>query len=266
MINHYQETEEKKISEEKFMNQTEKPWQLFLSKREYMSPDTIMVCDKTGAVLAGMKKNFCIDDEANAKLMRAAPELRDNLKLMVRLMESYANLPKDGSKRTEKELLDKMAKEGIAEARRVLDSVMNYRVQVYGSLPSPFDKENEPKEVALAPNERLEMGDDKPEEPVVERSESGFAKVKMSFDGTMTDEQIRVCRQYLEIIDLEREVGYTADKKRREAHYELLDAYGFEEERDTYDVTFNIPEGMTPRQLHDALVVLKMKQIEEEKH
>ncbi len=264
MISYYEEPEEKKIAEGKFLNQTEKPWQLFLSKQERMSPDTIMVCDKTGAVLAGVKKNFGIDDEANAKLMRAAPELQEQLKLMVRLVESYAKLPCDGSKKAEKGMLDGMAKEAIANARRVLDSITGYRVQVYGSLPSLFDKKEEPKEITLAPNERLEIGDDKPDEPAVERSESGFAKVKMSFDGTMTDEQIRVCRQYLEIIDLEREVGYTADKRRREAHYELLDVYGFEEERDTYDVTFNIPKGMTPRQLHDALVALKMKQLETE--
>lgn len=82
----------------------------------------------------------------------------------------------------------------------------------------------------------------------------------------MTQEQIRVCREYLDIINMIKEykdgdisvpTPYAFDYKRREVHNELLEVYGFKYESDTWDVTNDIPDGMTPRELHDKLMDLK---------
>ena len=85
----------------------------------------------------------------------------------------------------------------------------------------------------------------------------------MSSNSPMTKEQIKACREYLEIVELMRdwmlhERGFSPYNTRRiDLHFALLDAYGFESESDTLGVTDCIPEGMTPRELHDALMKLK---------
>lgn len=102
-------------------------------------------------------------------------------------------------------------------------------------------------------------------------------------ENTMTSKQIEACSDYLELIDtLKRNsndwmwepvrgrrsdfMTGTAEQLRTELHMKLLEAYGFEYENETYDVTNNIPDGMTVRELHDALMLLKKKkQMETEK-
>ena len=81
---------------------------------------------------------------------------------------------------------------------------------------------------------------------------------------TMTQEQIRICREYLEVVELCKEYiensvtfGCPFDQLRSNVHFELLQIYGFDAESDTLEVTSNIPNGMTPRQLHDELMKLK---------
>ena len=95
-------------------------------------------------------------------------------------------------------------------------------------------------------------------------------------ENTMTSKQIEACRDYLELIDaLKRNSNNwmwepvrgrrsefttgSAERLRVELHMKLLEAYGFEYENETYDVTNNIPDGMTVRELHDALMLLKKK-------
>lgn len=95
-------------------------------------------------------------------------------------------------------------------------------------------------------------------------------------ENTMTSEQIEACRGYLELIDtLKRNSNNwmwepvrgrrsdfmtgSAERLRVELHMKLLKAYGFEYENETYDVTNHIPDGMTVRELHDALMLLKKK-------
>ena len=93
----------------------------------------------------------------------------------------------------------------------------------------------------------------------------------------MTQEQIKACREYLSVIEMIKEANsldpYDSEsprlgvmmtgafeERRRDAHYKLLDTYGFKYESDTWDVTSDIPDGMTPRELHDKLMDLKRKQ------
>jgi len=94
-------------------------------------------------------------------------------------------------------------------------------------------------------------------------------------ENTMTSEQIEACTEYLNLIeDLKRwsndsltwepvrgrRSDFTTgsfERARQDAHFKLLEAYGFEYEYETADVTGNIPDGMTVRELHDALMLLK---------
>ena len=96
-------------------------------------------------------------------------------------------------------------------------------------------------------------------------------------ENTMTSKQIEACTEYLNLIeDLKRwsndsltwepvrgrRSDFTTgsfERARQDAHFKLLEAYGFEYENETYDVTSNIPDGMTVRELHDALMLLKKK-------
>lgn len=79
----------------------------------------------------------------------------------------------------------------------------------------------------------------------------------------MTKEQIEICREYLEIVELmkewwtEKEAYNPYNQRRADIHFELLTIYGFDSVSDTLEVTGNIPDGMTPRELHDALMKLK---------
>ena len=89
-------------------------------------------------------------------------------------------------------------------------------------------------------------------------------KGKTTMTETMTQEQIRICREYLEVVELCKEYiensvtfGCPFDQLRANVHFELLQIYGFDTESDTLEVTSNIPDGMTPRQLHDELMKLK---------
>ena len=81
----------------------------------------------------------------------------------------------------------------------------------------------------------------------------------------MTDEQIRICREYLEVVDLMKNwwSQHTSwspyNQLRANVHFELLALYGFNSESDTAEVTDNIPDGMTPRELHDKLMELKSR-------
>lgn len=85
----------------------------------------------------------------------------------------------------------------------------------------------------------------------------------MSSNSPMTQEQISICREYLEIVDLMKNWWQTNttwspyNQLRANIHFELLTLYGFDAESDTAEVTNNIPDGMTPRELHDALMKLK---------
>lgn len=91
----------------------------------------------------------------------------------------------------------------------------------------------------------------------------------MADKNVMTEEQIRVCREYLEIVELMRdwmlnEKGFSPyNELRINRHFNLLEVYGFECESDTLGVTDDIPEGMTPRELHDKLMELKRKRADE---
>ena len=101
-------------------------------------------------------------------------------------------------------------------------------------------------------------------------------------ENTMTSEQIEACTEYLELIEnlkrnnndwlwepvRGRRSNFTTgafEYARQDAHFKLLEAYGFKYESDTYDVTNNIPDGMTVRELHDALMLLKEKKKMENK-
>lgn len=79
----------------------------------------------------------------------------------------------------------------------------------------------------------------------------------------MTAEQIRVCREYLEIMELildyrkDHPNSWTLpmyDLRRYEAHMEILRVYGFGRESDTHRATGYIRKGMTPRELHEELL------------
>jgi hypothetical protein len=93
----------------------------------------------------------------------------------------------------------------------------------------------------------------------------------------MTSNQIKVCKEYLEIISLiqevidqkEHETGdcvagnyytwvpekYEAERKR--AHKALLDEYGFVDELETNEVTSQIERNWTPADLHERLIRIK---------
>lgn len=93
----------------------------------------------------------------------------------------------------------------------------------------------------------------------------------MADKDVMTEEQIRACREYLEIVELMRDwwktekccSPYPYNELRIKRHFHLLEIYGFEYESDTIKVTDDIPEGMTPKELHDKLMELKRKREDE---
>ena len=84
----------------------------------------------------------------------------------------------------------------------------------------------------------------------------------------MTEEQIRVCRQYLEIMELIIDwhashgngTSWTLpkyDRRRQEIHFEILKVYGFDTEDETFRATGYIRKGMTPGELHEELMECK---------
>lgn len=79
----------------------------------------------------------------------------------------------------------------------------------------------------------------------------------------MTSEQIKACTNYLDTLDILRQISETGgdtwawDAKRKQYHEELLKVYGFQYESDTWRVTSDIEPGTTARQLHDRLMELK---------
>lgn len=88
----------------------------------------------------------------------------------------------------------------------------------------------------------------------------------------MTKEQIEICREYLEIVDLMKNWWKTNttwspyNQRRADIHFELLRIYGFDCESDTLGVTDSIPDGMTPRELHEQLMALKNERQNESHH
>ena len=110
-----------------------------------------------------------------------------------------------------------------------------------------------------------------PSENLLNAAKAVLARARGEED-KMTDEQIKVCREYISVIEMIREANRldfferpssdvlmtgSFEEIRRRAHYALLDVYGFNYESDTWDITGDIPEGMTPRELHDKLMDLK---------
>ena len=82
----------------------------------------------------------------------------------------------------------------------------------------------------------------------------------------MSQEQISVCRKYLEIMELiidyntQHPNSWTLpmyDRRRQEIHFEILKVYGFNNEDETFRATGYIRKGMTPRELHDELMACK---------
>lgn len=88
-------------------------------------------------------------------------------------------------------------------------------------------------------------------------------EVRTVSEETMTKEQITVCREYLEIVELMKDwlknmTGFSPyNEHRTEAHHRLMEVYGFSSHSDTLGVTDDIPDGMTPRELHEKLMELK---------